>query len=215
MRKSHSSEEKEGLCGRKLSSFLLLRSLYKIAVNSIFYLLALICGGFEVAILCIRQRLFGFQLPNYHVVEKELHRGGRPSQDGIKELARKGVKTIINLRVGDFNQKVIKEYYSDEMRSIHLPFFPYEPCDQLMIDFLKIICNKNHTPAYVHCFHGADRTGAVVAMYRIIVQGWDKEDAITEMKHKGLHWWHNNMVEYIRGMDIDYIRRETGLCFPK
>jgi protein tyrosine/serine phosphatase len=176
---------------------------------------ALLCGGFEVVVLCVRQKLFGFRLPNYHVVEEELHRGGRPSQDGIKELARKGVKTIINLRVGEFNQKAIKEYYTDQLRLIHLPFFPYEPCDQLMIKFLKIICNKKHTPAYVHCFHGADRTGTVVAIYRIIVQGWDKEDAILEMKSKGLHWWHNNMIEYIRGMDIDYIRRETGLCTPQ
>lgn len=192
---------------KKLSPFKVIKSLWKIGANTVFYSIALIWGTFEVIMFYIRQRIFGNKLPNLHQVEgANLLRGGQPSNAGLRELARKGVKTIINLRAADFNKKVIEEYHSDDLRTIHIPFYPLNPDDQIMIDFLKIMKDCDHKPAFVHCFHGADRTGAVIAIYRIIVQNWDKDRAIAEMKLKGFHWWHRNLIKYIRELDIDYIR---------
>ena len=37
----------------------------------------------------------------------------------------------------------------------------------------------------MHCQQGADRTGTMMAFYRIAVQGWPKDDAIAEMKNGG------------------------------
>lgn len=37
----------------------------------------------------------------------------------------------------------------------------------------------------VHCWHGSDRTGAVIAAYRIVQQGWSQHDAIDEMINGG------------------------------
>lgn len=185
----------------------LIRALWKLSKNIFFYALAFVWGGVEVIWFFIKQKLLGNRLPNYFVVEdKALHRGGQPSIKGLQELTQNGIKTIINLRLGNFSRKVIEEYEQDQIRIIHLPFSPHEPQDQIMIEFLKILLNPKARPAFVHCFHGADRTGAVCAIYRIIVQNWDKEKAIAEMKRKGLHWWHTNMIDYINNLDVDAIR---------
>ena len=185
------------------------RIIWRLVKNTFFYALACICGGFEVIWFTIRQKLLGNRLPNYFVVEDEaLHRGGQPSPNGLQELTKNGIKTIINLRLGNFSKKVIEEYTHDQIRLFHLPFSPFEPGDQIMIDFLKILLNPQHRPAFVHCFHGADRTGAVCAIYRIIVQNWDKEKAIAEMRKKGLHWWHTNMIDYIMNLDVPALRKQ-------
>ncbi|MBM3193889.1 MAG: hypothetical protein FJZ59_06650 [Chlamydiae bacterium] len=185
----------------------LLKSFCKITKNLALYALAFLFGGIEVIWFFIRQKFLGNKLPNYSIVEENaLHRGGMPSEEGVKELAKNGIKTIINLRCGNFSEKVIQDYTQDKIRIVHLPFSPYDPQDQIMINFLKILINPNHKPAFVHCFHGADRTGAVCAIYRIIVQNWDKEKAIKEMQKKGLHFWHTNMIEYIQKLDVEAIR---------
>ena len=194
---------------RRLSPFKAIKSLWKIGANTVFYTIALLWGSVEVLAFFIRQRIFGNSLPNLHQVDgDDLLRGGQPSNAGLKQLARKGVKTIINLRAADFNRRVIEEYHSHELRTIHIPFYPLNPDDQIMIDFLKVIKDRSHKPAFVHCFHGADRTGAVIAIYRIIVQNWDKDRAIAEMKLKGFHWWHKNLIDYIKELDVDYIRSQ-------
>ncbi len=194
---------------KKLSPFKVIKSLFKITFNTVFYCFALLWGSVEVAIFYIRQRFLGNSIPNFHEVDGEdLSRGGQPSNAGLRSLAKRGVKTIINLRASDFNRKVIQEYHSDQVRTIHIPFYPYNPDDQIMIDFLKVMKDKSHTPAFVHCFHGADRTGAVVAIYRIILQNWDKDRAIAEMKLKGLHWWHRNLIDYIKNLDVEHIRSQ-------
>ena len=192
---------------RILSPVSIIKTLWKISANSIFYCLAMLCGTYEVVSFYVRQKFFGNHLPKYFEVDGRcLYRGGQPSNLGLRELAKQGIKTIINLRVGDFNKKVISEYYSDEIRAVHLPFYPYGPQDKVMIEFLKILLNPKYAPVYVHCFHGADRTGAVCAIYRIIVQNWDKEKAIAEMKSRGLHWWHKNMIDYISNLDTERIK---------
>ena len=72
-------------------------------------------------------------------------------------------------------------------------------------------------PVLVHCQHGADRTGSMIAVYRVIVQGWSKDDAIREMKEGGygFHRIWGNLPEWIENLDIDGVRREVGIEQPK
>jgi len=44
-------------------------------------------------------------------------------------------------------------------------------------------------PVFLHCRTGVDRTGFVVAKYRVLVQGRSKSAAREEMKAMGNHWW--------------------------
>lgn len=171
------------------------------------YCIAMVCGFFVVLRFYIRQRIFFHRLPNFHEVEQNiLLRGGQPSAAGLAELAKKGIKSIINLRGRPWSRKKMKE-----ILSFHIPFSPYNPTDQIVIKFLQILNNPLYRPVYVHCFHGADRTGALCAIYRIVCQNWDKEAAIAEMKRRGLHWWHKNLIDYIRNLDITRIRSEISL----
>ena len=44
------------------------------------------------------------------------------------------------------------------------------------------IAKQNDQRVLLHCYHGSDRTGASVAMYRIIFENWTIDDAVKEMK---------------------------------
>jgi protein tyrosine/serine phosphatase len=47
-----------------------------------------------------------------------------------------------------------------------------------VVKFLQIVTDPEKVPVFVHCQHGADRTGVMAASYRIIVQGWSKDQAL-------------------------------------
>ncbi len=82
-----------------------------------------------------------------------------------------------------------------------------------IISFLKIATDKKMTPVFVHCRHGADRTGLMTAIYRVVVCRWSKDEAIAEMTQGGFgfHERWDNLVEYIRELDIEQIEREAGI----
>jgi protein tyrosine/serine phosphatase len=65
----------------------------------------------------------------------------------------------------------------------------------------------------VHCQHGADRTGMMTAIYRIAMEGWSKDDAITEMTEGGygFHAIWKDLVEYVRELDVERLKREAGV----
>jgi len=178
--------------------------------KSLVYCIAMMCGIWSVLRFYIRQKIFRKNLPNFQEVDESvLLRGGQPSVSGLSELARQGIKTVINLRKPyPFFKRKMGGEIKGKLRSFYIPFSPYNPTDQIVVHFLRILSNPLHQPAYVHCFHGADRTGTLCAIYRIVCQNWDKEDAIAEMKSKGLHWWHKNLIEYIRNLDIGHIRSQ-------
>jgi protein tyrosine/serine phosphatase len=90
---------------------------------------------------------------------------------------------------------------------------PWRPENKDVVRFLKIATDPNKTPVFVHCQHGADRTGTMCAIYRIAVQEWTKDEAIEEMTKGdfGFHGIFENLVTYIRELDIDKIKQEAGI----
>ena len=84
--------------------------------------------------------------------------------------------------------------------------------DDDVVRFLQIVGNPGHAPIFVHCQRGADRTGLMCAIYRIAVQGWTKDEAIAEMTQGGFRFNHGyqNVVNYIRDVDIDQIKQRAG-----
>jgi protein tyrosine/serine phosphatase len=79
-----------------------------------------------------------------------------------------------------------------------------------IISALKLIKSaEGRGPVLVHCKHGADRTGVVIAMYRILYQGWTKEQAVDEMENGGynFHSIFINIPNFIKNANIaDYKR---------
>ena len=76
--------------------------------------------------------------------------------------------------------------------------------------FLEIVTDPEKRPVFVHCMHGADRTGTMVAVYRIVVEGWDKEKAIDEMRNGpfGFHEIWTGLPEFLKELDIEGLQKE-------
>lgn len=90
---------------------------------------------------------------------------------------------------------------------------PWHSDEDEVVQFLKAATDPNNLPAFVHCQRGADRTGTMCAMYRIVVCGWTKEQALDEMKNGGFGFnstW-QNLIVYIEKSDVAKIKRRVGL----
>ena len=151
-------------------------------------------------------------LPNLHQVTSNLYRGAQPTAQGMAELKAMGVNTIINLRAYHSDKDELAKAGSDLKPSrFHMKAWHSE--DEDIIRFLKIMADTNQLPAFVHCQHGADRTGLACAMYRITVCGWTKQEAIDEMTQGdfGFHRIWKNLVTYLKRVDVDKIKRRAGM----
>jgi len=149
-------------------------------------------------------------LPNLHKVSDDLYRGAQPTAEGVEQLRGLGVKTIINLRDGDTDKGLsIPPGMAYEL----IPMTAWHPKDPDVVQFLRVVSDESRLPAFVHCRRGADRTGMMVAIYRVAIQGWDKEQAIAEMTEGGFGFYSGwqNLVRYIRDVDIDAIKRQAGV----
>ena len=130
------------------------------------------------------------------------------------QLKQLGIQTIVNLRSFHSDRDAIGQ---TGLAYDHIYMKAWHPEEEDVIRFLQIVTNPKRTPVLVHCQHGADRTGSMVALYRIAVQGWTKEAAIREMTQGGFgyHEIWINLPPWIRDMDITALRRKAGIPMPE
>ena len=149
------------------------------------------------------------ELPNFHQVNSQLYRGAQPKHDGFKRLSELGIKTVINLRAGDdTSQAEDAEARAAGLRYFGLPFKQTgRPTDDQIDHVLAIINDPPNQPVFVHCRLGEDRTGTVIAIYRIVHDGWTSERAKAEANQLGMHPWEIGMKNYIHDF---YQRRQRG-----
>jgi protein tyrosine/serine phosphatase len=153
-------------------------------------------------------------LPNLHRVSEAYYRGAQPSDEGMRELERLGVKTVVNLRAVNSDRDEIGDA---GLAYEHISFKAWHAEDEDVVRFLRIVTDPARKPVFVHCQHGADRTGMMTAIYRIAVEGWSKEDAIAEMTQGGFgfHAIWKDLVEYVRELDVERLKREAGVADAK
>jgi len=149
-------------------------------------------------------------LPNLYRVSDDLYRGALPTTQGLQELKKLGVRTVIDLRESDDNQAKMAEL---GLIYEHIPMTAFHVKDDHVVQFLRIAGDPGRAPIFVHCQRGADRTGLMCAIYRIAFQGWTKEQAIAEMTQGGFRFNHGyqNVVNYIRDVNIDRLKQQAGL----
>ncbi|HUL24000.1 MAG TPA: tyrosine-protein phosphatase [Thermodesulfobacteriota bacterium] len=149
-------------------------------------------------------------IPNLHKVSESLYRSAQPSSLGMKNLKAMGIETVINLRSFHSDRDEIGDialaHESISMKAWHAE-------EEDAVKFLQIVTNPKRGPALVHCQHGADRTGTMVAIYRVAVQGWSKEEALEEMVQGGFgfHGIWENLIQWIDGVDFERIKKQAGI----
>jgi tyrosine-protein phosphatase SIW14 len=126
---------------------------------------------------------------NFHTVHEGLMRGGQPTHAGYQWLADNGVKTVVSFRYGP--RIISAERHACQsvgMQFVSIPLNYWTLPDQRVIDsFLALIDDPAKRPIYVHCFHGSDRTGLLMAIHRMARDGWTFDQAYNEMKACGFH----------------------------
>ena len=156
-----------------------------------------------VAILFLSTPIFAqdsTELARFHQVTDRLYRGGQPSIDGLRRLRELGIDTIVNLR-GTSDQTRAEEIEAKALGfgyfNIALPNWG-RPQDERVRRILLIIAAPQNGRVFVHCRDGVDRTGTIVALYRIDQQHWSTDDALSEAERLGMRrtqFWMRDYAE--------------------
>lgn len=149
-------------------------------------------------------------ITNCFRVTTNLYRGAQPTAEGMRQLEAMGIKSVVNLRSFHSDKD---ELAGTGLKGFRFETKPWHAEEEDVVAFLKLATDTNNLPVFVHCQRGADRTGTMCAMYRIVVCGWTKQQAIDELKHGGFAFspvW-QNLVAYIEKADIEEIKRQAGL----
>lgn len=141
---------------------------------------------------------------NFYKITDELYRAAQPTAEAMRAYEAFGIRTVINLRSFHSDKD---EIAGTNLILVELPTHAWSDGDDgYIIEVLRAI-RTAEKPVLVHCQHGADRTGMVIAMYRIIEQGWSRADALNEMQNGGygFHSIWQNIPTYINSADINKI----------
>jgi tyrosine-protein phosphatase SIW14 len=137
-------------------------------------------------------------IPNFHQVNDHVFRGAQPAADAWQALAKLGVKTVIDLRRPDEHSTDAEaqavtaagmKYFNFPMKGV------VAPSDEQVSKILAMLDSKE--PVFIHCKRGADRTGAVIACYRIARDGWQHKQALSEAKSLGMSWTQVGLKRYV------------------
>ena len=144
-------------------------------------------------------------LPNLHKVDDGLYRGAQLTAEGIEELEKLGVKTIVNLRSIHSDKKILGKA---NIAYVPIPLNTWSVDEKDVVRFLRLATDKNLRPVFVHCQHGADRTGTMCAAYRVVVDGWTKRQALDEMTRGGFgfHPIWKNLPKLIENLDVERVK---------
>lgn len=157
------------------------------------------------------------ELPNFQQVSAWLYRGAQPRTGGLERLVALGVKTVINLR--DDDDRAAEE--EREARALGLRYFNVpvsragRPTPKHIDEVMALIDAAENQPVFVHCKRGADRTGAVVAVYRITHDGWTGERALEEAEAFGLGFWQRGKKDFIKDYFRDHALPPAGGSEPQ
>jgi protein tyrosine/serine phosphatase len=153
---------------------------------------------------------------NFGVVDERVYRGAQPDEPAMVKLKELGIKTIINLRMPN---DVLKE---EPIRALgyamvytNVPMTGVgKPTDEQINQILSLL-ETLPTPIFIHCEHGCDRTGTVVACYRIKHSNWSADAAFREAKAYGLSPFERGMRSYILGFSKSPKKETPALAVKK
>ena len=143
-------------------------------------------------------------LNNLYKINDSIYRSEQPGIEAFHFINTLGVKSILNLRNRHSDSVLLN---SKELTGYHIKIKTKNFTDSEIVASLKII-KTAYKPILIHCRFGADRTGVVSAMYRIVFENWTKEKALDELKNGnyGFHKQFKNIPVYIMNVNTDSIK---------
>jgi tyrosine-protein phosphatase SIW14 len=139
-------------------------------------------------------------VPNFHQVNEHVFRGGQPADSAWTSLASLGIKLIVDLRPAtehptQSEQRAVEaagmRYVNIPMKSLGTPF------GAAVLKVLALMESESNGPVFVHCKRGADRTGTVIACYRVLHDHWENQKALQEARALGMYAIERGMMHYI------------------
>ena len=131
----------------------------------------------------IGRRLKEKGVPNFGEVTPTLYRGGLLKARGIKALKKLGINVIIDTHANDESEE--KDVQKLGMKYVAIPWHCPWPHDEVFAKFLQVVHDNKGKKIFVHCRLGDDRTGMMVASYRMAEEGWTADEAMNEMRSFG------------------------------
>ncbi|MRR15615.1 MAG: protein tyrosine phosphatase [Deltaproteobacteria bacterium] len=154
------------------------------------------------------QPLINSTIQNLYKVDADVYRAHQPEVKDLADLKVLKIKTLLNLR----------EYHKDDaifrqngINLMHHKLSAGSPTAADLIAVLKLLRDAEK-PVLVHCWHGSDRTGFVVAGYRIVFQRWTREEAVSELRLGGFGYHQDvfpNIVQVLNELDVEAVRKSV------
>jgi protein tyrosine phosphatase (PTP) superfamily phosphohydrolase (DUF442 family) len=168
-----------------------------------------ICAAGTVAVAQLAQRIAIHGVPNFGEVTSTLYRGGQPSRDGFDELKKLGVQIVVNLR--DDNADTEHSLVTAAgLEYVTIPWNCRHPANALAARFLEVLRENPQKKVFVHCHAGVDRTGLMIAVYRMTEQGWTPEQAGDEMRDFGFNFIHRSWCHALESYEQNFPQQLTA-----
>ncbi|WP_026094026.1 dual specificity protein phosphatase family protein [Acinetobacter venetianus] len=148
---------------------------------------------------------------NFYQVSQDVFRSEQPNAELAQTLKSEKIDTIINLRARNEDVIVLKD---QNFNLVHIPIYTWAINRSDLLKAMKAIqtAKQNNHKVLVHCYHGSDRTGATIAMYRIIFENWSIDDAVKEMKEGGYgyHVIWKNIDHLFTPQNVKWIQQQLS-----
>jgi protein tyrosine/serine phosphatase len=147
---------------------------------------------------------------NLYRVTPTFYRSAKLEKPDVERAKTLGIRTIVSLRAWHSDAKVLD---GSGIKRLRIRINTWHIRDREIIKALRAIREaEKDGPVLLHCLHGADRTGLVTAMHRMVFQGWTREQARDELKNGGYgyHAVWKNIEHYLRHVDADAIRKQLA-----
>jgi tyrosine-protein phosphatase SIW14 len=144
-------------------------------------------------------------VPNAGQVTANLYRGGQPTTTGFEVLANMGINIVVD-------QRGSREGESERvaklgMRYVSIPWHCPFPKDETFARFLILLRQNPGKKVFVHCRLGDDRTGMMVAAYRMAEQNWTAAEAKKEMEAFGFSRPHHLICPSLSSYEESFPQR--------
>jgi tyrosine-protein phosphatase SIW14 len=161
----------------------------------------------------IERKLTLAGVPNFGEVNSTLYRGAQPTPEGFENLARFGISIVVDVRGGTHKseRKLVTKL---GMRYVSIGWHCFHPQDEKFARFLTLLRENPGKRVFVHCRTGDDRSGMMVAAYRMAEQGWTPQEAMKEMEAYGFSSSHHLICPGLASYEAKFPRRfQTSPAF--